>query len=140
MPSKREILALLNRDELLGIVDQFGLEVPSRRAKDGLVEATAASKKATPPELLPGLTRDSLKALCQGLGLDDSGRDKASLIDRLVSAKVIWLDSAPTASKKNGLQSKPPAPVSTEVESGTGSYSATLQHLRSRGLAARTSR
>ncbi len=94
MPSRREILALLTRDELLGIVDQFELEVPNRRAKDGLIEAIGSSKKANLPELLPGLTRDSLKALCQGLGLDNSGRDKASLLDRLVSAKVTRADSA----------------------------------------------
>ena len=55
MPSKREILALLTRDELLGVVDQFELEVPNRRAKDGLIDAIAASKKATLPELLPRL-------------------------------------------------------------------------------------
>ncbi len=101
-----------------GLFDQFELQVPNRRAKDGLVDAIAASKKATLPELLPGLTRDSLKALCQRLGLDDSGRDKASLIDRLVSAKVTRADSAPPPSKKNGRQSKPPAQVSIEVEPG----------------------
>ena len=68
MPTKREILALLTRDELLGVVDLFELEVPSRRAKEGLIDAIGASKKATLPELLPGLARDRLKALCQELG------------------------------------------------------------------------
>jgi type I restriction enzyme M protein len=118
MPSKREILALLTRDELLGVIDQFELEVPNRRAKDGLIDAIAASKRATLPELLPGLARDRLKALCQNLGLDDSGRDKASLVERLVSAKVTRAESSPPTSKKNGRPSKPPGPEPVEVEPG----------------------
>ncbi|MGH7270016.1 MAG: hypothetical protein ACREJ3_06255, partial [Polyangiaceae bacterium] len=61
MPSKRDVLALLTRDELLAAVDRFELAPPDRRAKDGLVDTIAASKKATLAEFLPDLPRDRLK-------------------------------------------------------------------------------
>src|SRR5208283_2532137 len=87
MPSKREILQLLNRDELLAVVDRFALSPPDRRAKDGLVETVAASKKATLAELLPELSRDRLKELCRALQLDDGGREKSILVERLTGAR-----------------------------------------------------
>jgi type I restriction enzyme M protein len=93
MPSKRDILQLLNRDELLVVVDRFELSPPDRRAKEGLVETVAASKKATLAEVLPDLSRDRLKELCGVLGLDDGGREKSLLVDRLTGA---GLRPAPT--------------------------------------------
>jgi hypothetical protein len=53
MPSKRDVLALLTRDELLAVVDRFELAPPDRRAKDGLVDTVASSKRATRAEVLP---------------------------------------------------------------------------------------
>ncbi len=46
MPSKRDVLAHLTRDELLAVVDQYDLSVSDRRVRENLVEAVAASKKA----------------------------------------------------------------------------------------------
>jgi hypothetical protein len=43
MPSKRDVLALLTRDELLSVVDRFELAPPDRRAKDGLIDTVASS-------------------------------------------------------------------------------------------------
>ena len=56
MPSKRDVLSLLTRDELLAIVDRFELSPHDRRAKDALIEAVASSKKATLGEFLPERT------------------------------------------------------------------------------------
>lgn len=39
MPSKRDVLALLTRDELLAVVDRFELPVADRRVKHQLIEA-----------------------------------------------------------------------------------------------------
>jgi hypothetical protein len=74
MSTKRDVLAHLTRDELLAVVDRFALAGPDRRAREGLVEAVPASKKATLAEILPGYARDRLKELCRALGLDDGGR------------------------------------------------------------------
>lgn len=87
MAQKRDVLQLLARDELVAIVDRFELEVADRRARDGLIEAVAASKKATLSEILPELSRDRLKDLCRALKLDDSGREKAALVERLLGSK-----------------------------------------------------
>jgi len=81
-------LQLLGRDELVAIVDRFELSPPDRRAKDGLIESVAASKKATLSEILTELSRDRLKEICRALEVDDSGREKAALIERLLAGKA----------------------------------------------------
>lgn len=104
MPSKREILAHFTRDELVAVVERFELAVTDRRKKDDLVEAIAGSKKATMGEVLPELSRDRLKELCRGLGLDDSGKEKATLIERLNGSGLPKTSGAPQSSppKANG--------------------------------------
>ena len=98
MPAKRDVLSHLTRDELLAVVDRFELVVPDRRAKDGLIEAVAGSKKATLIEILPELSRDRLKDVCRALGLDEGGREKALLVDRLAGAKAVADPVTPKAS------------------------------------------
>jgi len=88
MPSKREILALLPRNDLIDFVENYELEVADKRKKDALVEALAHSKKASLVEMLEMLPRDQLKELCRGLGLDDGGREKAVIIERLVGSSA----------------------------------------------------
>lgn len=83
MSLKRQVLEALTRQELLAAVDQFGLQVADRRVKDQLVDALVASRKATVTDLFDGYTRDRLKEQCRALDLDDGGREKAILIDRL---------------------------------------------------------
>ena len=53
MPTKRDLLAHLNRDELQDIVAHFGLAVDGR-SNVALREAVAASKKAKLPPILGG--------------------------------------------------------------------------------------
>jgi type I restriction enzyme M protein len=86
MPSKRDLLGLLSRDELLDVADRFELAVADRRVKDQLVDAVASSKKAGLADILADLPRDRLKELCRVLGLDEAGKEKATLIDRLTGA------------------------------------------------------
>ncbi len=83
MPSKRRVLDQLKRDELLAAVERFELPVADRRRRDLLMEALASSRKATLTEVLGDLKRARLKQLCRGLGLDDGGRAKAPIIERL---------------------------------------------------------
>lgn len=99
MPQKRDVLQHLTRDELVSVVNRFDLSPKDRRAKDGLVEAIAASKKATLPEILPELPRDRLKELCQAFDLDDGGREKGALVERLVGGKI---EPTPSSKKSNG--------------------------------------
>ena len=82
MPSKRDVLEHLKRDELLAAVDRLGLAVEDRRLKGGLVDALAGAREGV-ASILADLPRARLKELCRELGLDDSGREKALLVSRL---------------------------------------------------------
>lgn len=121
MPTKRDVLHLLTRDELIAIADAFEVSVEDRRVKDKLVDAVAGSKKATLASFLPDLSRDRLKDLCRTLGLDDSGRKTSVLVERLAgaggsaspapattngAAKASVPPSSEKPSKKNGAASK----------------------------------
>ncbi|KYG04963.1 hypothetical protein BE21_43675 [Sorangium cellulosum] len=80
----RQVLDRLTRDELIAAVDLYGIEVADRRAKAALADALARSPQVDLADALGRLSRDRLKQLCRDLSLDDSGREKAALVDRLL--------------------------------------------------------
>jgi len=84
MPTKRQILEELKREELIAAADRFDVPIADRRVKTVLVEALASSHGAATEEILADLKRDRLKELCRALDLDDGGREKAILISRLI--------------------------------------------------------
>ncbi len=88
MPGKRRIVETLKRQDLLALADHFGLEVADRRVHDQLVDALASSTRARLPEILGRLKRATLKETCRQLELDDSGREKSLLVDRLLGNKA----------------------------------------------------
>src|SRR5687768_760638 len=112
MPSKRDVLGHLTRDELLGVVDRFDLAVGDRRAKGGLVDAIGSSKAAL-AEVLVGLSRERLKELCRAFSIDDSGREKVALIDRLAGTDLATAQAViekPSGSRRaNGASARVPA-------------------------------
>jgi type I restriction enzyme M protein len=116
MSSKRDVLAQLSREELLSVALRFELEVADRRKKDDLLEAVAASKKSTLAEILPELGRERLKALCAAMGLDDGGREKAVLIERLLGTGKATETPKVDVAKRNG--NGKPAAESLELEPG----------------------
>ena len=81
--TKRQILEELKRDELIAAVDRYELPVADRRVRDLLVDALASSRRAKLAEILGELKRARLKELCRALGLDDSGKAKAVIVERL---------------------------------------------------------
>ena len=58
MATKRNVLDLFSRAELLAAVGRLGLTVPDRRARAGLVRELSASKKAGLQDLLVALPRE----------------------------------------------------------------------------------
>jgi type I restriction enzyme M protein len=108
MPSKRAVLDQLTREELQTIVESYDLAVADRRVRDQLVDAIVRSKKATLAQVLPELARDRLKELCRAMGLDDGGREKVALVERLAGsngvAKGSSEDQSPSvpSSRRNG--------------------------------------
>jgi len=109
MPSKRNVLEQLKRDELLAAVDEFDLEVQDRRVRDQLVDALASSRKASLAEILGELPRTRLKEICLALNLDDYGREKVVLIGRLTGTPV----SSPPPSPAASTASEPKSPTRT---------------------------
>jgi type I restriction enzyme M protein len=116
MPSKRSVLEQLPRQDLQDFVEHFQLEVPDRRKREALVDALVASKKAHLSEMLEMLTRDQLKELCRKLELDDAGKEKAVLVERLAgkAAAALSASAPPKAPASAGPESEPPpsAPAS----------------------------
>ena len=103
MPTKRAILAELTSHELRDAIDGYGLEVDDRRVRARLVDALARSRKARVEQILQGLSRDRLKELCRGFGLEDSGRKKADLAARLIgSAAAVERDGSAAPAADSG--------------------------------------
>ncbi len=101
--TKRQILEQLKRDELITAVERFELPVTDRRVRHLLVDALASSRKARVAEILGDLSRDRLKELCRSLGLEDRGRAKSELVDRLTGKP------APPRSTSEARETAPPA-------------------------------
>jgi predicted nucleotide-binding protein len=97
---RRTVLQALSRDRLLDITDAFDLPVEDRRVYDQHVNAIMRSRSIDFVGILQNLSRDELKDICAALGLDDSGREKAPLIERIMSL------SEPEEADE--LESKPP--------------------------------
>lgn len=76
----------MKRDELLGWLDAYQLEVPDRRVRASIVDALVACAGVELSDVLVQLKRDDLKALCRKLGVDDSGKEKAPIIERILAA------------------------------------------------------
>lgn len=82
--TKRDLLQALTRSELQELAEHHGLPVSDRRVRDQLVQAAAGSRKVVLADVLASFSRSRLRELCRALGLNDSGKEKAFLVARLV--------------------------------------------------------
>jgi len=82
MSRKTELLEGLPRSILLEIAQANGIAGLSAKPKQEIVSALADGKIGI-RACLDSLSRDDLKALCRKVGLDDAGRERSILIDRL---------------------------------------------------------
>jgi adenine-specific DNA-methyltransferase len=87
MTFKRKVLAALTRSDLLEVGRALELDVTSNMRLDDLLDVVAGSKKRGMMEkILPLLSRDTLKAVCEAVGISQEGREKQVLIDRILAA------------------------------------------------------
>ena len=84
---QRDALDVLTKPRLLEIAAALGLGVPGRWPKSEIVDAIASSARAPFPRILVLLKRDELKAICRAAGIDDSGREKATIADRILGRR-----------------------------------------------------
>lgn len=88
MSFKRRVLSALGKEPLLEIGRSLELEVAARMTVDELRDALASSKRATLESIVSEtLSRDGLKHICEALGLDSAGREKAVLVERILAAR-----------------------------------------------------
>jgi type I restriction enzyme M protein len=87
MSFKRRVLSALGKDLLLQIGRGLELEVTARMRVDELREVLAGSKRARLEVIVQeSLPRDTLKEICGAVGLDDTGKEKAALVERILAA------------------------------------------------------
>jgi adenine-specific DNA-methyltransferase len=83
--TRRTILSHLGRDRLAEITSRFDLYVQDRRSGDSHIDAIVQKRSLDFTLVLDLLKREELQVACEELGLDTSGREKAKLVERLLS-------------------------------------------------------
>jgi adenine-specific DNA-methyltransferase len=84
LPAHRTALEVLSRDALATLTTRLNLAVENRRAQASHVGAIMQSPSVDFGDLLRQLSRLELKAICSALGLETSGREKESIVQRIL--------------------------------------------------------
>ncbi|HKY35320.1 MAG TPA: ATP-binding protein [Polyangiaceae bacterium] len=82
---KREALEVLKADRLRELVRAMDVGVENYKNRDALVSALADGRRVDFRAVLAELSRDELKAMCVARGLSPGGKEKGSLVDRLLN-------------------------------------------------------
>lgn len=93
---QRSSLDTLTKARLLEIAASFEVDVVSSHPKAELIDVLAASKRASFEQILLTLSRDELKAICRAHEVDDKGREKQVLVDRILGREAVRPSSAST--------------------------------------------
>ncbi len=84
---QRGALDTLTRPRLLEIAGALGLGLVGRLHKRELIDAIAASPRAPFPRIVQVLRRDELEAICRAAGIDEAGREKADIANRILGRR-----------------------------------------------------
>jgi len=84
-PTPQSLLEVLNKPRLVAVGREAGIAVPAGATKEAQIAALAASPLGL-TDLLRSLGRDELRAACRAHGLDDAGRSRPALMERLLAA------------------------------------------------------
>jgi len=111
MSRKRQILEAISRAKLLEIARTYEITGLTALQKAEIVDALASSRTVQPEDFLttPAFNRDDLKSICREIGLDESGREKASIVDRILGREPDE-DPAPSPPAPSPPAPSPPAP------------------------------
>src|SRR6266852_581740 len=105
---KRAALDVLQAERLRELARSFDIGVESYRDRDALIDGLADGRRLSFEHILEQLSRDELKSMCATLGLDDTGREKDSLINRLLRGQspseedAAEIDSAENVEPRQG--------------------------------------
>lgn len=84
MTPKQKILNCLTIAYLQTVANAHGLEGVARLGKEDLVTALSRKGSVKVEMILNDLSLEDLKTVCQGMEMDDTGRSKAELVDRIM--------------------------------------------------------
>ena len=119
---QRIALDVLPAGRLRELLDAFALEVDNRRLRDSLKSALADGRRVKFSDVLGELSRDELKQMCDVLGLDDSGREKQKIIDRILGSEASVAGGEPRKSRsKRTSRTEEKRVVQTKNAAETGS-------------------
>jgi hypothetical protein len=85
-PSSRTVLQILPKPRIVELSRELGVVVKSSSTKDDQVHALARKTKAPLAQILRALGRDELKRACRAHGIDDRGRSREDLAQRILQA------------------------------------------------------
>lgn len=124
MSFKRRVLSALGKDVLLEIGRGVELDVTTRMGVEELRDALAKSKRAKLDAIVQeSLSRDTLKDICGAVGLDDTGKEKAALVARILAA------GGDKAANGAGYRIDPAAVRDSKAAEGGGALGALLSGL-----------
>jgi SAM-dependent methyltransferase len=124
MSFKRRVLSALGKDVLLEIGRGLELDVTTRMGVEELRDALAKSKRAKLDAIVQeSLSRDTLKGICGAVGLDDTGKEKAALVERILAA------GGDKAANGAGYRIDPAAVRGSRAAEGGGALGALLSGL-----------
>lgn len=124
MSFKRRVLSALGKDVLLEIGRGLELDVTTRMGVEELRDALAKSKRAKLDAIVQeSLSRDTLKDICGAVGLDDTGKEKAALVERILAA------GGDKAANGAGYRIDPAAVRDSKAAEGGGALGALLSGL-----------
>lgn len=103
-PKKRTALETLSKKRLANLVQVFQLQIATSKPKQELVDALAGATAVSFADVLEQLNRDELKEICRAHDLDDSGKEKAAIIGRILGE-----EPAATQSQQQVLNLSEPA-------------------------------
>jgi hypothetical protein len=110
---RRIVLQQLHRDRLGELTTSLELEVADRRSTDAHIDAIVRKRSLDFRRVLEVLRREELKAACEALGLDSGGREKATLVERILGEDdSVEAPSSPIPS----TPSSTPPPMSVRSE------------------------
>lgn len=93
-PSVASVVATLTAARIAEVAREFGVAVPASLTKAQQAARLAGGVRAGMFEVLHHLTRDELRAACRQHGLDDAGRARVDLVERLLAAADLDADMA----------------------------------------------
>ncbi|MFO7564741.1 MAG: class I SAM-dependent DNA methyltransferase [Enhygromyxa sp.] len=106
-PSKRTVLPHLTVKRLSSLCDTFEVDRAGLTRKDDLVDALVRARRVGLDELLAELPRKELKDVCRGLGLDDSGKEKRVIAERILGGeRPVAAEADPPMAKAKKQASK----------------------------------